>query len=43
MPSAAVTVMQAEQYQCDSPLASRGVALSTALSMATIPLMLTLL
>lgn len=43
MPSAALTAMQAEQYHCDRDLASRGVALSTALSLVTIPLMLTLL
>ena len=40
MPSAAMSVVQAEIYHCDSALASRGVALSTGLSMATIPLML---
>lgn len=43
MPCAALTGMQAAHYQCDSELASRGVALSTALSMATVPLMLMLL
>lgn len=43
MPCAALTAMQAELYGSDKELASRGVALSTALSMATIPLMLLLL
>lgn len=43
MPSAALTAMMAEQYGSDAPLASRGVALSTALSMLTIPVMLLLL
>ncbi len=42
MPCAALTAMQAERYDCDLELASRGVALSTALSMATVPLMLIL-
>ena len=42
MPCAALTAMQAECYDCDQELASRGVALSTALSMATVPLMLML-
>lgn len=42
MPCAALTAMQAERYDCDMELASRGVALSTALSMATVPLMLML-
>ena len=42
MPGAAMTAMQSELYQCDRELASRGVALSTALSMATVPLMLLL-
>ena len=40
MPSAALTAIQADQYHSEAELASRGVALSTALSMATIPLML---
>ena len=35
--------MMAERYDSDKLLASRGVALSTALSMATVPLMLLLL
>lgn len=43
MPCAALTAMMAEQHACDAPLASRGVALSTALSMLTIPAMLLLL
>lgn len=42
MPCAALTAMQAERYDCDRELASRGVALSTALSMVTVPLMLML-
>lgn len=42
MPCAALTAMMAEQYRSDTLLASRGVALSTALSMATVPLMLLL-
>lgn len=43
MPCAALTAMQSEVFDCDRNLASRGVALSTALSMATVPLMLLLL
>lgn len=42
MPCAAMTAMQAERYDCDKELASRGVALSTAFSLATLPLMLML-
>ena len=42
MPCAALTAMQSEVFDCDRELASRGVALSTALSMATVPLMLML-
>lgn len=42
MPCAAMTAMQAELYDSDKELASRGVALSTALSMVTVPLMLLL-
>ena len=42
MPCAAMTAMQAELYDSDKELASRGVALSTALSIATVPLMLLL-
>ena len=40
MPCAALTAMQSEAFDCDRGLASRGVALSTALSMATVPVML---
>ncbi len=43
MPCAAMTAMQSEVFNSDRDLASRGVALSTALSIATIPLMLLLL
>jgi len=43
MPCAAMTAMQSELYNCDKELASRGVALSTALSMASVPLMLLLI
>ena len=43
MPCAAVQVIQAETYHGNGPLASRGVALSTALSMVTIPVLLTFL
>ena len=43
MPCATLSAMQADIYHCDSALASRGVALSTSLSMATVPLMLMLL
>ena len=43
MPGAAMTAMQAELFNCDKELASRGVALSTALSLATIPLMLSII
>lgn len=43
MPCAALTAMQSEVFDCNRDLASRGVALSTALSMATVPLMLLLL
>lgn len=42
MPGAAMSAMQSELYDSDKELASRGVALSTALSMATVPLMLML-
>ena len=42
MPCAALTAMQAERWDCEKELASRGVALSTALSMLTVPLMLML-
>lgn len=40
MPCAALTGMQADYFGCDKALASRGVALSSALSMITVPLML---
>ena len=43
MPCAALTAMMAELYHADQPLASRGVAVSTALSMVTIPLLLLLI
>ena len=43
MPCAALTGMQADLYNCDRFLASRGVALSSALSMVTVPLMLLLI
>jgi len=43
MPCAALTAMQSEVFDSDRELASRGVALSTALSMVTVPLMLLLL
>ena len=42
MPGAAMTALQSELYESDKGLASRGVALSTALSMATVPLLLLL-
>lgn len=42
MPCAALTAMMSELYRCDKELASRGVALSTAFSLITIPLMLLL-
>lgn len=40
MPCAALTGMQADLYKCNAALASRGVAVSSALSMVTVPLML---
>lgn len=43
MPCAALTAMMAELYHADSVLASRGVAVSTALSMVTVPLLLSLI
>lgn len=43
MPCAATTAMQSEMFPCDQALASRGVALSTAFSLLTLPLMLLLL
>lgn len=42
MPGAAVVAIQAEHYHGDGALASRGIALSTALSIATIPLIMLL-
>ena len=42
MPCAAQIVMQAETYKGDGALASRGVAVSTLLSIATIPIILLL-
>ena len=42
LPCAALTGMQADLYSCDTALASRGIAVSSALSMATVPLMLLL-
>lgn len=43
MPGASVTAMQAEHFKGDGPLASRTVAVSTALSVLTIPLVLLLI
>jgi len=43
MPGSAATAMQAEYYHGDGLAASRGVAVSTALSIITIPLILQLL
>lgn len=43
MPCAALTAMMAELYHADQALASRGVAVSTALSMVTVPLLLLLI
>lgn len=43
MPCGSVLVIQAEDYHGDPALASRGVAISTFLSIATIPLLLLLL
>lgn len=40
MPCAALSGMQADLYGRDTALASRGIAVSSALSMATVPLML---
>lgn len=42
MPCAALTAMMAERFDQEPDLASRGVAVSTALSMVTVPLMLLL-
>lgn len=43
MPAATTTVLQSDLFHADSGLSSRGIALSTALSILTIPLMLLLL
>lgn len=43
MPCAALSAMMAETYQSDATLASRGVALSTAMSLVTIPALMLLL
>ena len=43
MPCAALTAMMSELYDSDRALASRGVALSTALSMVTVPILLLLI
>lgn len=43
MPSASLVGMQSDVFGCEKELASRGVALSTAVSLATIPLLLLLL
>lgn len=43
MPCAALTAMMSQEYGGDGALASRAVALSTALSIATVPLMLLLI
>lgn len=43
MPCAALTAMMSELYDSDRALASRGVALSTALSMITVPILLLLI
>lgn len=43
MPCAAVSVIQAQQYKANQSLAAKGVALSTLLSLITIPLMMVLL
>lgn len=43
MPCAALTAMMSEMYNSDRALASRGVALSTALSMITVPILLLLI
>lgn len=39
-PVGSMTAMLAQQYDCDSELSSRGVALTTLLSVATIPIVL---
>lgn len=43
MPCASLTGMQADVFDCEKSLASRGVALSTAISLGTVPLLLMLL
>ncbi len=40
MPGASLSAMQSDLFDCEAELASRSVAVSTALSMATIPLLL---
>lgn len=43
MPCASLTGMQSDVFQCEKELASRGVAVSTALSMLSVPLLLMLM
>lgn len=43
MPGASLTGMQSDVFDCEKELASRGVAVSTALSMLTVPLLLLLI
>lgn len=43
MPSASLTGMQSDLYDCEKDLASRGVAISTAFSLLTVSLMLMLM
>ena len=43
MPGAAMTALQADLYHCNTALASRAVALSTAMSLVTIPVMVALM
>ena len=40
MPGASLTAMQSDLYDCEKEFASRGVAVSTALSMLSVPLLL---
>lgn len=42
MPGASLTAMQADVFNCEKEFASRAVAVSTAFSMATVPLLLLL-
>lgn len=42
MPGASLTAMQSDLFACEKEYASRGVAVSTALSMLTVPLLLLL-